>query len=466
MDLEPETMFPAMSSRAAVLVAFAVMCGAQWLFASGMPWLGAAAVLAGWSCLGPVSRPEPGVGGQGARLGAGAAAVFLLALALRLWRLDEVPPVWWDEGVEGHDARCLAEGLPLEDLEGIYYHRGPLWLLLLSLAGRALGFSVFVLRAVAAGAGAALAAGAFVAGTRVFGLAGGIVAGIWLAIDPWALNMSRIMIGNILVPLAGVAIVLVCFNSRVGLVARATIAGTIAGASMYGYAAAAQLPALGAAALWLSGAGRARNRAVAAALSVAVAAAIAAKDDPDSVLAVMPSDHLIREGDAFRDAIRTAASAVAQSGIAVIGVAPTEPATGYGYIKPSVKGAPGAVPVLRFVEKPDESKAHRLIADGCLWNAGIFCFRAGWLLDALTAMEPEAVRLVGDAVRAMRVDLGMLVPGNAFSEVKTISLPALASAVSVPYTSSECGAPGRSLTTVPGSIARLAPTLTVSSSAM
>lgn len=155
--------------------------------------------------------------------------------------------------------------------------------------------------------------------------------------------------------------------------------------------------------------------------AVALGAAIAATEDPDAVLAVMPSDHLIRDGEAFRDAIRTAAAAVQDRGIAVIGVTPTEPATGYGYIKPAVKGMGGAVKVLRFVEKPDEEKAHRLIADGCLWNAGMFTFRAGWLLEALAAVEPDAVRLVRAAVAAMKPDLGMLVPGTAFAEVKSIS---------------------------------------------
>ena len=155
--------------------------------------------------------------------------------------------------------------------------------------------------------------------------------------------------------------------------------------------------------------------------AVALAAAIAAQDDPDAVLAVMPSDNLIREGAAFRAAIRTAAAAVVKAGIAVIGVTPTEPATGYGYIKPSVKGAVGAVKVTRFVEKPDAEKAHRLIADGCLWNAGIFCFRAGWLMEALAAIEPDAVLLVREAVQTMRSDLGMLVPGAAFATVRAIS---------------------------------------------
>lgn len=154
--------------------------------------------------------------------------------------------------------------------------------------------------------------------------------------------------------------------------------------------------------------------------AVLLAATIAAADDPDAILAVMPSDHLIRETDGFRDAIRTAAAAVAKAGIAVIGVTPNEPSTAYGYIKPGA-AAGSAFKVVRFVEKPDEERAHRLIFEGCLWNAGMFCFRAGWLIDALTALEPEAVRAVGAAVAAMKPDLGMWVPGPEFAGVKAIS---------------------------------------------
>lgn len=154
--------------------------------------------------------------------------------------------------------------------------------------------------------------------------------------------------------------------------------------------------------------------------AVLLAATIAAADDPDTILAVMPSDHLIREADGFRDAIGAAATAVAKAGIAVIGVTPTEPSTAYGYIKPGA-AVGGAFKVTRFVEKPDEERAHRLIFEGCLWNAGMFCFRAGWLIEALGALEPEAVRAVAAAVAAMTPDLGMWVPGAAFADVKAIS---------------------------------------------
>ncbi|MCB2115704.1 MAG: mannose-1-phosphate guanylyltransferase/mannose-6-phosphate isomerase [Rhodobacteraceae bacterium] len=155
--------------------------------------------------------------------------------------------------------------------------------------------------------------------------------------------------------------------------------------------------------------------------AVALAAGIAAADDPDTVLAVMPSDHLIREGEAFRAAIRAAAEAVAGAGVAVIGVTPTEPATGYGYIKPGAAATGAARKVTRFVEKPDAERAHRLIFDGCLWNAGIFAFRAGWLLDALAAHEPEAVASVRASVAAMKPDLGMLIPGKDFEAIRAIS---------------------------------------------
>lgn len=155
--------------------------------------------------------------------------------------------------------------------------------------------------------------------------------------------------------------------------------------------------------------------------AVLLAAMIAAGDDPDTVLAVMPSDHLIRDLSAFQEAIRTAAASVRKSGIAVIGVAPTGPATGYGYIKPGAEAKDGTSAVARFVEKPDEARAEKLIAEGCLWNAGMFAFRAGWLIDAMRAVEPEAVELAGKAVAAMKEDLGMFVPGESFGEVRSIS---------------------------------------------
>ncbi len=163
----------------------------------------------------------------------------------------------------------------------------------------------------------------------------------------------------------------------------------------------------------------ARRDTMAAVLLAALT--VAADEGPETVLAVMPSDHMIRGEGAFRTAILTAARAVRDAGIAVIGVTPTEPATGYGYIRPGAATGAGTRAVAAFVEKPDAGRARQLIADGCLWNAGIFCFRAGWLVEALAALRPDDVARMQDAVAEMRADLGMFIPGRAFEEVSQIS---------------------------------------------
>ncbi|MCY1128195.1 mannose-1-phosphate guanylyltransferase/mannose-6-phosphate isomerase [Frigidibacter sp. RF13] len=155
--------------------------------------------------------------------------------------------------------------------------------------------------------------------------------------------------------------------------------------------------------------------------AVLLAATLAASDDPDAILAVMPSDHLISGEATFCDAVRAAAARAASGGVVVIGVQPTEPATGYGYIRPGAETAPGLFAVERFVEKPDEAGAAKLIAEGCLWNAGLFVFRAGWLIDALAKLYPGDVSLMEEAVRRTSRDLGMLIPGAAFSDVRQIS---------------------------------------------
>lgn len=155
--------------------------------------------------------------------------------------------------------------------------------------------------------------------------------------------------------------------------------------------------------------------------AVLLAATIAARQDEAAVLAVMPSDHMITGEDEFRAAVQTAAAKVAQAGIAVIGVTPTEPATGYGYIRPGPPTGEGVRAVARFVEKPDAATAAKLIAEGCLWNAGLFCFRAGWLIAAMRALYPAEVDLMAKAVAGMKEDLGMFIPGPDFAAVKAIS---------------------------------------------
>lgn len=157
--------------------------------------------------------------------------------------------------------------------------------------------------------------------------------------------------------------------------------------------------------------------------AVLLAAEVAHRRNPGSTVAVVPSDHLIDCPRAFAEALQRAADAVAERGIAVVGVEPTEPSTAYGYIKPGADLGGGAFAVERFVEKPAPRMAETLISEeGCLWNAGVFCFNPAWLIEQVSALEPKTVAAIRQSVDEAENDLGFLVPSDAFAEAKVTSL--------------------------------------------
>jgi mannose-1-phosphate guanylyltransferase / mannose-6-phosphate isomerase len=132
-----------------------------------------------------------------------------------------------------------------------------------------------------------------------------------------------------------------------------------------------------------------RNTAPAIALA---ALAVAKRYGANSVMLVLPADHLIPDTQAFA-ADATRATHYAQQGqLVVFGIQPTAPETGYGYIEVA-KIAATAQPVLQFVEKPDLAKATAYLATGrYYWNSGMFCFTAGTLLDALAQHAPTVLQ--------------------------------------------------------------------------
>ncbi|HTR50087.1 MAG TPA: sugar phosphate nucleotidyltransferase [Kofleriaceae bacterium] len=140
------------------------------------------------------------------------------------------------------------------------------------------------------------------------------------------------------------------------------------------------------------------------AAAIGLAAAVLVARDPDAVLAVLPADQHVRDRDGFVRVLDAALTAAEQSdAIATVGIKPTRPETGFGYLEidPSPSPSPRPVPVLRFVEKPDHATAERYVASGrYLWNAGIFCARASRLLAELDAHLPAT----GRAVRAIAAD--------------------------------------------------------------
>lgn len=127
--------------------------------------------------------------------------------------------------------------------------------------------------------------------------------------------------------------------------------------------------------------------------AIGLAAAILEQRDHDAVIGSFAADHVIRDDESFRSSVREAV-AVARTGLLVtIGIEPTRPATGFGYIKLGtsldVEGAPHAYGVDSFVEKPDAVTARAYLDSGeYRWNAGMFVFRASVLLDMLDHYQP------------------------------------------------------------------------------
>lgn len=122
------------------------------------------------------------------------------------------------------------------------------------------------------------------------------------------------------------------------------------------------------------------------------AAATIARQDPEAVVAVLPSDHHVGDIAGFREILRAAVDAARRGTITTVGIRPTHPETGFGYIETGdeIGGGEGRVKrALRFVEKPDRERAAAYLASGrYLWNAGMFFFRAGDMLAAIRAHLP------------------------------------------------------------------------------
>lgn len=150
----------------------------------------------------------------------------------------------------------------------------------------------------------------------------------------------------------------------------------------------------------------ARNTAPA----ILAAALHIAATDPAALILVAPSDHLIPDADAFRDAVAAGVPAARAGRIVTFGIAPTRPETGYGWLE--LDGVPQGttpLPLKRFVEKPGAERAAALLATGThAWNAGIFLFTAATFLDAVRAHAPDLLPPVQAAVTGAARDLGFL----------------------------------------------------------
>ena len=138
--------------------------------------------------------------------------------------------------------------------------------------------------------------------------------------------------------------------------------------------------------------------------AVALAALQAARDDADTLLLVMPADHVIADVDTFQSAVAVGAEAAAAGKLVTFGIVPTHPETGFGYIRATVAGA-NAVPVESFVEKPDLKTAKSYVTDGKhFWNSGMFLFKASTYLETLKQLAPEMYEACVESMQKQSLD--------------------------------------------------------------
>ena len=143
--------------------------------------------------------------------------------------------------------------------------------------------------------------------------------------------------------------------------------------------------------------------------AILAAALHLAQTDPDAVLLIAPSDHVMPDTAGFHAAIAAARPAADSGRIVTFGIAPDRAETGYGWLELAGKANGGPVDLIRFLEKPGAAIAAEMLASGrFLWNAGIYLAKASTLINAFTTHAPHLIAPVKSAVANAKPDLGFL----------------------------------------------------------
>jgi mannose-1-phosphate guanylyltransferase / mannose-6-phosphate isomerase len=167
----------------------------------------------------------------------------------------------------------------------------------------------------------------------------------------------------------------------------------------------------------------ARNTAAA----IAAAAVQLAATDPNALMLVLPSDHIIPDVAAFQTAVGNAVPAALAGNLVTFGISPDRAETGYGYLELAPDADLAAAEpqrLARFVEKPDQATAVEMLATGrYFWNAGIFLFTAKAMIDAFTEHAPETLDAVTKAVARASNDLGFTrISADEWSKIENVSI--------------------------------------------
>ncbi len=160
------------------------------------------------------------------------------------------------------------------------------------------------------------------------------------------------------------------------------------------------------------------------AAAVAVGAILSLQRQREAICLVLAADHVVSDDAAFRSDCLSTLPAARSGRIVTLGIAPTFPSTGYGYIEPGelLKDTSSRA-LTRFVEKPNRETAERYIESGLLWNSGNFIFQAETMLQELDEWAPDVVSAAREAVTDSKRDLDFVrLDPAAFARAPKISI--------------------------------------------
>jgi len=139
--------------------------------------------------------------------------------------------------------------------------------------------------------------------------------------------------------------------------------------------------------------------------AIAWATAEIARRDPDALCMVLPSDHFIAKPDAYIAAVKTALDGARRGYLTTLGIKPSRPETGFGYIEVGKEIAPHVNEAARFVEKPSLEVAQKYVASGnFLWNAGMFFYAAKAMNEALAEHLPDVASKAVECLQASALE--------------------------------------------------------------
>lgn len=159
-----------------------------------------------------------------------------------------------------------------------------------------------------------------------------------------------------------------------------------------------------------------------------LAAALMLQDEPDALMLIAPSDHVIEDSAAFLRCVEAGVAAANDGALVTFGIRPTRPETGYGYLElgasPDFEAVPVAFALKNFVEKPELPAAEQMLASGnYLWNAGIFLFSVKTILAAFRAHAPDLMPICQASVDGGKNDLMFFRLGeDAYRQARNVSI--------------------------------------------